>query len=70
MIVMSIGIWYFYPKFLSELGQKTSNSTQNLVKYWYFFGIIKYVLNLISVVAISLVLVWFRFVIFLRMTSS
>ena len=37
-IVMSIGIWYFYPKFLSELGQKTSNSTQHLVKYWYFLA--------------------------------
>ena len=44
----------------------------HLVKIWLnigFFGRIKWVWYLVSLVVISLVSVWFQFVIFLKMTS-
>ena len=66
-----IGIWYFYPRFrgIFLVFYRYVECDCNLVKCWYFSAEYKSVWFLVSVVAVSLVSVWFRFVIFLKMTS-
>ena len=66
-----IAIWYLCLKFLGIFWVFYRNLEDHLVKSWLlvFFGRIKSVWYLVSVVAISLVSVWFRFVIFLKVAS-
>ena len=68
-----IGIWYSCPKFLGIFLVFYRYLEYDLYKIWLNIGIFseeyKSVWYLVSVKAISLVLVWFRFVIFLKMTS-
>ena len=62
-----IGIWYFCPNFLGIFLVFYRYFEKTLVKIWFkywYFGRIKIVWYLVSVVAISLVSVWFRFEIF------
>ena len=71
-----IGIWYFCPKFLGVFLVFYRYFENELVKIWLSIGIFRQnknwcgrYLDLVSVIYISLVSVWFRFVIFRKMTS-
>ena len=70
-----IGIWYFCPKFLGIFLVFYRNLEYGLLKIWLNIGIFRQNKNqfgtyLVSVVAISLVSVWFRFLIFLKSGTS
>ena len=68
-----IGIWYLCPKFLGIFWVLYRYLEYGLVKIWLNIGIFrqnkKQFGYSVSVITISLVSVWFRFVIFLKMAS-